>query len=75
MKPIEIKVGATYTNKGAERSRRNVLALGRNVWRGSSPEWHGEGLRYEQLTGHNRGRCFNMSIRAFAKWAGRRVFE
>jgi len=75
MKPAEIKVGKTYLNRGAGRTRRIVLAIGDEH---RPKEWSEErrapsqpGVYYEH---HESGVPIYRAktyLRSFASWAGK----
>jgi len=74
MKPSEIKVGATYANRGAGRTKRKVLGVSNDlrpkVWWGSGVEEPPDepGVEYEQAGMVNR-----LYISSFASWCGKEV--
>lgn len=71
MKPSEIQVGKTYTNKGAGRAKRTVLAIGEehNKWYGSGDPPSPLGVFFRDQS----GREMAMNLMSFARWAGREV--
>jgi hypothetical protein len=73
MSPNDIQAGKTYTNRGAGKTRRTVIAIGDDhcpAKRGGYPAPHqaGPGVMYEQ-DGVRR----NLYLSSFAKWAGKEV--
>ena len=71
MKPSEIQVGKTYTNRGAGRTRRTVLAIGdeyrpHEFFSDSDPPDE-PGVMFEQK---GRGQ-HSLYLSSFAAWAGR----
>ena len=72
MKASDIQVGKTYTNRGAGRTRRTVVAIGTE----HRPEWFGYpeatpgpdelGVLYEQ-----DGKQGCLFLNSFASWAGK----
>lgn len=71
MKPSDIKVGKTYTNKGVGRTQRKVLAIGNEhrpkIFFGATPPDE-LGILYEQ-----KGKQRNLYLSSFAKWCGKEV--
>ena len=73
MKKTQIKVGKTYVNKGAGRTKRKVLDLSKNIkppWCGSNAPPDEPGILYEQIGGLFSGRG-KLYLSSFAAWAGR----
>ena len=72
MKPSEIRVGATYRNSGAGRTKRTVLKIARDVvpyWKGFKSTRPDEcGVLYSQ-----NGVPDMLYLCSFAKWAGSEV--
>lgn len=73
MKPSAIKVGVTYVNKGAGRTQRKVLAIGKEhcpkMFFGDSDKVPNEpGVLYEQAGFQNR-----LYLSSFAQWCGKAV--
>jgi hypothetical protein len=73
MSPNEIKVGKTYTNRGAGKTQRTVIAIGpefrpSQFWNatGEPPNHDEPGVLFEQ-----RGIGRNLYLSSFAKWAGK----
>lgn len=70
MKPADIKVGTTYINKGAGRTKRKVLAIGKDVvprnWYSSGPRPEGPGVLYLQDGNEQR-----LYLNSFAAWCGK----
>lgn len=70
MKPADIKVGSTYINRGAGKTRRTVVAIGpehRPDWFRSDREPPVEdGVLYEQ-----DGKRDSLYISSFAAWCGK----
>ena len=70
MKHSEIKVGVTYINRAAGRTRRTVLAIGDEhrptAWFSNSRRPNEPGVLFEQDGKQNR-----LYISSFASWAGR----
>lgn len=74
MRPNEIKVGATYVNRGAGRTRRKVLAIGDehrpSIWlSGRETQPDEPGVLFET----NKGKQFTLYLSSFASWAGKEV--
>lgn len=70
MKPSDIKVGSTYTNRGAGKTRRTILAIGRDqrperFFSDREPPEE-DGVLYEQ-----NGKQERIYISSFAGWCGR----
>jgi hypothetical protein len=77
MKPSEIEVGKTYTNRGAGRTRRTVIGI--STEHNDKVPWYGSGspplepaVLYEQNV---RGKMQDgkLFISSFASWAGKEV--
>lgn len=72
MKPSEIKVGCTYSNKGAGKTQRKVIAIGNEYrpknWWGLGQQPDEPGVLYEQKEKQN-----NIYISSFAAWCGNEV--
>lgn len=73
MKQSDIKVGKTYINKNAGKTRRTVLAIGMehrpNVWYSDSdPPLHQPGVLYVQ--DGVEGKLF---LGMFTRWCGKEV--
>lgn len=73
MKPSDIKVGKTYTNKGVGRTQRTVLAIGdehrpRIFWNATNTPPDEPGVLYEQ-----KGKKQTLYMSSFAKWCGKEV--
>ena len=74
MKPSEIKVGATYVNKGAGRTKRKVLGISNelrpSVWfgNGMTEPPNEPGVEYEQA-----GSVWRLYLSSFASWCGKEV--
>jgi len=80
MKPSEIKVGKTYINRGAGRTRRRVLGIGDEhrppVWLGAGSVPDEPGVLYEQYTGkraEDKPTHGKLCLSSFARWAGKEV--
>jgi len=73
MKSSEIKVGETYSNRGAGRTQRKVIAIGPDC---RPSQWLGfyetapneDGVIFEQ-----NGVVKRLYISSFATWAGKRA--
>jgi hypothetical protein len=72
MKPCEIKVGFTYVNRGAGRTRRKVVDIGPTqrpkIWFGDpdkQPSAVEDGVLYEQ-----NGILKRLYLSSFAQWCG-----
>jgi len=79
MRPAEIKVGKTYTNRGKGRTRRVVLGIGDEH---RPDRWHGDqdkpapaepGVLYEQYLGVESKGTYKLYLSSFASWAGAQV--
>lgn len=70
MKEYEIDVGKTYTNKGARRTRRTVIAIGMEHIPDRNSPLESNGVLYEQ-----NGKLVTITLRSFAAWAGKEVGE
>lgn len=72
MKPSEIRVGTTYVNCGAGKTRRKVLEISDKCrprfWRGEGPPPSEPGVRYLQNGAEGR-----LYLSSFAQWAGKAV--
>jgi hypothetical protein len=73
MSPNDIQAGKTYTNRGAGKTRRTVIAIGDEHrpkrWNGYPDAFpNGTGVLYEQ-----NGVRRNLYLPSFAQWAGREV--
>jgi hypothetical protein len=73
MSPNDIQAGKTYTNRGAGKTRRTVIAIGDEHrpkrWNGLSTTKPNEpGVLYEQ-----GGKRRNLYLPSFAQWVGREV--
>ena len=72
MEQSEIKVGRTYINKGAGRTKRKVVAIGyehKPVFYSSYlPTPNNPGVLYEQ-----DGKLDNLYLRSFAAWCGKMI--
>jgi len=71
MKPSEIKVGKTYINRGAGRTRRRVLGIGDEHKPLDGKDWRrpkDTGVLYEQ-----EGKQRSLYLISFARWAGEEV--
>ena len=75
MSPLEIEVGKTYTNRGAGKTKRKVLAIGtehrpKQFWNatGTPPKPNDPGVLYEQ-----GGKQRNLYLQSFAAWCGKEV--
>lgn len=83
MKPSDIKVGKTYINRGAGRTRREVIAIESQADFRARPPLGVFGIGdlgnviivYRQLSGDNIGRVYGLSLASFAAWAGKEVTE
>ena len=68
MKPSAVKVGVTYVNRGAGRTRRTVLAIGDghrpDNWFSSKPRPDEPGVLFEQ-----KGQRHTLYLSSFAHWA------
>ena len=69
MKPSDIRIGATYRNRGRGRTRRKVIDLGSHL----VDKWpflpSGDNVLFEQ----NGKQTTTMSLKSFARWAGSEV--
>lgn len=70
MKPSDIKVGSTYTNKGAGKTERKVIAIGdehrpSQFWSPNPPPEE-PGVLYEQ-----KGKQDKLYLSSFAAWCGK----
>lgn len=81
MKREHLRIGATYCNKGAGRTRRRIINIGPECrpgrWYGSGDPPDEDGVLFVQLCKHD-GQwepIFKdlLYISAFAAWAGREV--
>lgn len=72
MKKSDIEVNATYINRGAGKTRRTVLAIGKEhrpeVWYSQNPRPDEPGVKYRQ--GDYEGTLY---LSSFAQWAGRKA--
>lgn len=68
MKESEIAVGKTYTNKGAGRTRRTVVAIGTEHIPKRNTHLENNGVLYEQ-----DGKRLTITLRSFAAWAGKQI--
>lgn len=76
MRKSDIKVGATYINKGKGRTKRKVLEISDTI----RPRWFGygfpnePGVRFEQIsnTGRTTGTLY---LHSFAAWCKEEVPE
>lgn len=70
MSPKKIRVGQTYVNRGAGRTKRTVLGIGDEFrpieWLTDRPRPEEPGVFYQQ--GDYTGRLY---LSMFASWAGR----
>ena len=78
MKPSEIKVGKTYVNRGAGRTKRVVLAIGdehrpKVYWNATGKHPDDTGVLYRQIGGQFDGKTFNLYLKSFAGWAKKEV--
>ncbi|MER2513128.1 MAG: hypothetical protein ABTQ25_12075 [Nitrosomonas ureae] len=72
MSPLEIEVGKTYTNRGAGKTQRTVIAIGdeyrpERFWSSNEPP-NEPGVLYEQ-----NGKRRNLYLGSFAQWCGKEV--
>ena len=68
VKEFEIDVGKTYTNKGAGRTRRTVIAIGMEHIPARNDPSSSNGVLYEQ-----KGFRSTITLKSFATWAGKEV--
>lgn len=75
MRPLEIEVGKTYTNRGAGKTTRTVIAIGvehqpKQYWNatGTPPNSEEPGVAYEQ-----KGKLRHLYLHSFAAWCGKEV--
>lgn len=74
MQPSDIKVGATYANKGAGTTQRKVIAIGEEhrprkfFGIGNAPEE--VGVLFEQ-----QGKQNNLYLSSFAAWCGKPITD
>jgi hypothetical protein len=72
MSPKDIQVGKTYTNRGAGKSRRTVIAIGDEhrpgCFNGIGSPPNEPGVLYEQL-----GQRSTLYLSSFAGWCGKKV--
>ena len=71
MKPKDIEVGKTYTNKGKGRTVRRVLDIGNHLdapWFSSNKRPAEHVVKYIQ-----EGREYTLYLSSFASWCGREV--
>jgi len=70
MKPADIKVGSTYTNRGAGKTRRTVISIGSehrpNRFLSDREPPAEDGVLYEQ-----NGKQGSLYISSFAAWCGK----
>lgn len=73
MKPSELRVGATYVNRGAGRVTRTILGIGDmhrpKIYFSNNPPPDEPGVKYID----NRGFTGNLYISSFAAWAKKEV--
>lgn len=72
MSPKDIQVGKTYTNRGAGRTQRTVLAIGGEhrpeIWLSPEPPPQEPGVLYQQSNQRTPNRLY---LSSFASWAGK----
>lgn len=77
MKPSEIKVGRTYRNKGAGKTKRKVIGIGTDH---RPLDWYGDGdppaadvpgVLFEDWSGS----ALRLFLPSFAAWAGSEVID
>lgn len=72
MKPSHIKAGHTYHNRGKGKTKRTVIAIGREhapkKWLGGGPRPDEPGVLYEQ-----EGIRAYLYLSSFAAWCGGEV--
>ena len=77
MKPSEIEVGKTYTNRGKGTTRRTVLAISDEhiptVFFGASRPVGEPGVLYKRFGLQGEFSIDQMYLSSFAAWAGREV--
>lgn len=73
MSPKDIKVGHTYCNRGAGRTRRTVLEIGTDIpvpWYSNKARPDSLVVRYQQ-----KNIVETLYLCSFASWAGRDVTD
>ena len=75
MKPNDIRVGATYRNRGEGRTTRTVLGIGRQFrptrwYMSDNSDEHECGVQFRD---HRLGVIRYLYLSRFARWAGEEV--
>ena len=71
MSPKDIKVGETYRNRGAGKTRRTVVDIGTHI----EATWHSPNARPDEpvVLYEQKGTEGRLYLSSFAQWAGCQV--